>query len=313
MIHDSDQPIIPIEINSPGGYAVSLADILDCCESSEKPIATFSTGMAASCGAALAMAGDNGLRFIGPNAHFLLHQASGFAWGKAADIEAEAKLLNKLVDKFVYQKCDKAANKKEGYTKNLIKQNFNADLSFMGQEAVDAGFFNQVGTISMLKNIDDLLFKFQLIREKKHLLENFNRVKEVFYFDGTEKITLTRISYKNFKYSYGNTQEYGKPQMYSINNDVINFYPKIDADYSLKVLHTAHIPLLITESNEIEFIPAISQQPVADYVTAVMSIIMAKDNATELFNKYLSNTGKAKKANQTYLNKRNILPSKIRR
>ena len=161
MIHDSDQPIIPIEINSPGGYAVSLADILDCCESSEKPIATFSTGMAASCGAALAMAGDNGLRFIGPNAHFLLHQASGFAWGKAADIEAEAKLLNKLVDKFVYQKCDKAANKKEGYTKNLIKQNFNADLSFMGQEAVDAGFFNQVGTISMLKNIDDLLFKWK--------------------------------------------------------------------------------------------------------------------------------------------------------
>ncbi len=141
---------------------------------------------------------------------------------------------------------------------------------------------------------------------------DFNRVKEVFYFDGTEKKDLVRIPYPQFICMYKNCQVYDKPQFFSISNDVIHFYPKIAADYSLKILHTAHIPVLITESDSVQFVPASSQQSLADYVIAVISMILAKANSTELFNKYLMNTGKAKKANQTYFNKRNLIPSKIR-
>lgn len=161
QIHDSDQPIIPIEINSPGGWIIALSEILDCVESSEKPICTYVTGLAASCGAALAVSGSKGLRYIGANSEFMVHQPSGFVWDKASSVEAESKLLNKMADKFVYGLCDKAANKKSGYTKGLIKDNFNADLSFIGQEAVDAGFFDGIGYIGQLKNIDDLLLKWK--------------------------------------------------------------------------------------------------------------------------------------------------------
>jgi len=161
MIHDSEQPIIPIEVNSFGGYVSALAEILDCIDTSEKPIMTVATGVVASCGAALAMSGSDGLRFIGPNTEFMIHQPSGCAWGKAADVESESKLLNQMADKFVYDKCDKAAKRKSGYTKGLIKDNFNADLSFFGEDAVKMGFFNEVGGINKLKNMDDLLLKWK--------------------------------------------------------------------------------------------------------------------------------------------------------
>jgi len=156
-IHDSDQPIIPIQINSPGGYVIGLQTCLDRIDASEKKIATFVTGMACSCGAAMAMAGSDGLRFISNNAEFMIHQVSGGARGKASDIEAESKLMNKMLDKFVYHKCDKAAKKESGYTRNLIKENFNADLSMFADEAIEHGFFDGIGTISMIKNMDDLL------------------------------------------------------------------------------------------------------------------------------------------------------------
>ncbi len=158
-IHDSNQAIIPIEINSPGGYVWGLETMLDCVDTSEKPVACFCTGWAASCAAALAMSCTDGLRFCGPNLEFMIHQVAGGSSGKAADMEADSIVVNKLLDKYVYSRCDKAAKKEPGYTKGLIKDNFNADLTMFADEAIAHGFFDEIGTINMLKDMDYLISK----------------------------------------------------------------------------------------------------------------------------------------------------------
>ena len=65
QIHDSNQPYIPIVVDSPGGYTWNLSVLLDLIEDSDKPIITISSGISMSCGAVLATSGTSGLRIIG--------------------------------------------------------------------------------------------------------------------------------------------------------------------------------------------------------------------------------------------------------
>lgn len=162
ILEASEQPIIPIQIKSPGGLIYALAEILDVVDSCKKPVVTYTTSIAASCGCALAMAGS--VRFVGPNARLMIHQASTITWGKASDIESDSNVINSMTQQFIYDRCDKAAGKESGYTKNLVKENFNADLFLTADEALQHGFFDEIGTI---ENID-----------VNHILELYKKKKE---------------------------------------------------------------------------------------------------------------------------------------
>lgn len=151
--------------------------------------------------------------------------------------------------------------------------------------------------------------------ESYHLSDfdiDFNRVKEVFYFDSSEKISLNRIPHKEFKRLYSGSSVYGKPLVYGIKNDTIEFYPKISQDYGLKILHYKHIPVLNVEIDEVEMIPETSQNPIWEFVSAVMSVILFKSNSVASFKEHLRDIGKVKKENQTYFSRKNIMPSSIR-
>ncbi|MFP3472742.1 ATP-dependent Clp protease proteolytic subunit, partial [Micrococcus sp. SIMBA_144] len=57
---------------------------------------TICTGMAASFGAMLLLAGTKGKRYALPNSEIMIHQPLGGARGQATDLEISAKRILKL-------------------------------------------------------------------------------------------------------------------------------------------------------------------------------------------------------------------------
>ena len=89
---------IHIYINSPGGSVSAGLGIYDMMQFVKPHVATYCTGMAASMGSLLLMAGTPGKRFCLPNSRVMIHQplimGHGIS-GQASDIEIHAKEIIK--------------------------------------------------------------------------------------------------------------------------------------------------------------------------------------------------------------------------
>jgi len=78
-------------INSPGGSVSAGLSIFDTMQFIKPDVSTMCTGMAASMGSFLLMAGAKGKRFSLPNSRIMIHQPSGGSQGMASDIEIQAR------------------------------------------------------------------------------------------------------------------------------------------------------------------------------------------------------------------------------
>ena len=97
--HNTGQKIIPVIIDSYGGQVYSLMSMISVIKNSELPIATIVQGKAMSCGALLFSFGEEGMRFIDPNATLMIHDVSSWATGKNSEIQASADETKRLNDK----------------------------------------------------------------------------------------------------------------------------------------------------------------------------------------------------------------------
>ena len=102
---------ISMYINSPGGVVSSGLSIYDTMQYVRPKIATMCVGQAASMGALLLAAGEQGMRFCLPNSRVMVHQPSGGFQGQASDIALHAqeildlkKRLNMIYVKHTNQK-----------------------------------------------------------------------------------------------------------------------------------------------------------------------------------------------------------------
>ena len=86
---------ISIYINSPGGSVPAGLGIYDTMQFISSDVATICTGMAASMGAVLLVAGQEGKRSALPHSRVMIHQPLGGVQGQASDIEIEAKEIQK--------------------------------------------------------------------------------------------------------------------------------------------------------------------------------------------------------------------------
>ena len=171
-LESTDQPYVPIVINSYGGYTDCLSTLLDCIQGSSKPVITISTGVAMSCGADLFVSGTKGLRIVGPNTTSLIHQVGSMAWGKTSDIENESKETVRLNDKILYNLFDKAGGHEEGYTKNLVKENFNADIYLTAEEMLQHGWADKIMPINQaLLNMDSIFDDYKKMLDAVELAE----------------------------------------------------------------------------------------------------------------------------------------------
>ena len=95
---DSNDPgkDISIYINSPGGSVIAGLGIYDTMQFISSDVATMCTGLAASMGAVLLVAGQEGKRSALPHARVMIHQPLGGVQGQASDIEIEAREIQKF-------------------------------------------------------------------------------------------------------------------------------------------------------------------------------------------------------------------------
>ena len=89
---------ISLYLNTPGGVVSSGLGIYDTMQLIAPQVATICTGMAASMGAVLLCAGENGKRSALPHSRVMIHQPLGGARGQASDILIEAQEIEKTRD-----------------------------------------------------------------------------------------------------------------------------------------------------------------------------------------------------------------------
>ena len=135
---DSDKDI-SIYLNTPGGSVYAGLGIYDTMQFVKSRVATICTGMAASMGAVLLVAGETGMRAALPHSRVMIHQPMGGIQGQASDIEITAKEILKLKDE-LYQ----IISDHSGQTMEKIRQDADRDYWMTAVEAQEYGMIDKV-------------------------------------------------------------------------------------------------------------------------------------------------------------------------
>ena len=135
---DSERDI-NLYLNTPGGSVYAGLGIYDTMQFVKARVATICTGLAASMGAVLLVAGEKGMRAALPHSRVMIHQPLGGIQGQASDIEITAKEILKLKDE-LYQ----IISDKSGKSIDQIRQDADRDHWMTSQEALEYGMIDKV-------------------------------------------------------------------------------------------------------------------------------------------------------------------------
>ena len=135
---DSERDI-NIYLNTPGGSVYAGLGIYDTMQFIGSRVATICTGMAASMGAVLWVAGEKGMRAALPHSRVMIHQPLGGIQGQASDIEITAREILKLKDE-LYQ----IISDHSGQTMDKIRQDADRDYWMTAKEALEYGMIDKV-------------------------------------------------------------------------------------------------------------------------------------------------------------------------
>lgn len=128
---------ITLHINSPGGDVFDGIAILNTLRGHPATITTVVEGLAASAASVVAMAGDEIV--MARNSEMMIHDASGFAIGNAADMASLADTLNRISDNIASVYAERAGGD-IGYWRDVML----AETWYSAQETVDAGLADRV-------------------------------------------------------------------------------------------------------------------------------------------------------------------------
>jgi len=152
LAHNTGQKIIPVIIDSYGGQVYSLMSMIGAIKNSDLPVATIVEGKAMSCGAILFSFGEEGYRFMDPNATIMIHDVSSMDMGKVEELKAgakEADRLNSIVYKMMAQNCGKA----DDYFMKIVDKKKHADWFLDAKESKKHGLVNHLRIPSLTVNI----------------------------------------------------------------------------------------------------------------------------------------------------------------
>lgn len=135
---DSERDI-SIYLNTPGGSVYAGLGIYDTMQFVRSRVATICTGMAASMGAVLLVAGEKGMRAALPHSRVMIHQPLGGIQGQASDIEITAREILKLKDE-LYQ----IISDHSGQAVKKIRQDADRDYWMTAEEALKYGMIDKV-------------------------------------------------------------------------------------------------------------------------------------------------------------------------
>ena len=132
-----DKADISLYLNTPGGIVSAGLGIYDTMQLIRPNVNTICTGLAASMGSILLVAGKE--RSILPHAKVMIHQPLGGAAGQASDILIEAEEIKKCRDEL----CSiLAEHTKQPFDR--VFQDMDRDHWFTAQEAIDYGLVDKI-------------------------------------------------------------------------------------------------------------------------------------------------------------------------
>ena len=137
---DSDKDI-SIYLNTPGGSVYAGLGIYDTMQFIKSDVSTICTGMAASMGAVLLVAGAEGKRAALPHSRIMIHQPMGGAQGQASDMEITVKEILKLKTELYQIIADHSHNSIERITADSDRDHW-----MTAQEALEYGMIDRVYT-----------------------------------------------------------------------------------------------------------------------------------------------------------------------
>jgi len=126
-------------INSPGGSVSAGLAIYDTMQFIKPDVSTLCVGQAASMGALLLCAGDQGKRFCLPNSRVMIHQPMGGFQGQATDIEIHAKEIL-----YLRARLNEIMAKHTGKPLDVIARDTERDFFMGAEEAVKYGIVDKV-------------------------------------------------------------------------------------------------------------------------------------------------------------------------
>jgi ATP-dependent Clp protease protease subunit len=130
---------IHLYINSPGGSVTSLLAIFDTMEFIKPDVSTICMGQAASAAAVLLAAGRPGKRFALPHSRILIHQPSGGAEGQSADIEIQAREIQRI-----RELLDRILAEKTGQPIEKVSRDTDRDFIMTAEDARAYGIIDEV-------------------------------------------------------------------------------------------------------------------------------------------------------------------------
>ncbi|KON67701.1 ATP-dependent Clp endopeptidase proteolytic subunit ClpP [Peribacillus sp. NPDC060186] len=136
---DAPDKEITIFINSPGGSTSAGFAIYDTMQYIKPDIRTVCTGMAASFGAMLLLAGTKGKRCALPNSEIMLHQPLGGARGQATEIEISARRILKLKDHI-----NQIISERTGQPIEKVAKDTDRDYFLSANEAKEYGIIDEI-------------------------------------------------------------------------------------------------------------------------------------------------------------------------
>lgn len=137
---DSEKDI-HMYINCPGGSVTAGFSIYDTMQLIKPPVNTICTGMAASFGSLLLLAGAKGKRYALPNSEIMIHQPHGGAQGQASDIAISAKRILKAREILVGITAERT-----GQPVEKVMQDMERDYFMSAEEAVEYGIIDKIIT-----------------------------------------------------------------------------------------------------------------------------------------------------------------------
>ena len=135
---DSERDI-NVYLNTPGGSVYAGLGIYDTMQFVKSRVATMCTGLAASMGAVLLVAGEKGMRAALPHSRVMIHQPLGGIQGQASDIEITAKEIIKLKEE-LYQ----IISDHSGRAIEQIRQDADRDHWMTSKEALEYGMIDKL-------------------------------------------------------------------------------------------------------------------------------------------------------------------------
>jgi ATP-dependent Clp protease protease subunit len=130
---------ISIYLNTPGGSVYAGLGIYDTMQFISSKVATICTGMAASMGAVLLVAGTKGKRSALKHSRIMIHQPMGGAQGQASDIEITAREIQKLKTELYTILAEHSGNPYE-----RIEKDSDRDYWMTAAEAKEYGMIDEV-------------------------------------------------------------------------------------------------------------------------------------------------------------------------